>query len=147
MERLIKGRAEQVIHSLKLADENYNVVLQLIKECCNNKCVIVQKHVRTLINLPTIVKESASVLREPIYSMNTHLYALKSLCQLTDFWDTLLIYIFTGKLDRVSQQERKERLRESLVFYKVDVETFEIPTSICQTNRMSFLNKIIGENR
>jgi hypothetical protein len=94
----LKRRAEQIIDSLVLTDGNYNIDLQLEKEHYDNKYVIVKKHIRTLMNLPAIVKESASNSRELIDSMSTHLRVLKSLGQLTDSWDTLPIYTFTAKL-------------------------------------------------
>jgi hypothetical protein len=70
LKNYLKDRAEQFISLLELTKENDNVALQLIKERYNNKCVIVQKRFRILMNLPAIIKESVSNLRELIDSKN-----------------------------------------------------------------------------
>ena len=106
----LKEGAEQIIGSLELTDENYTVALPLLKDRYDNKRVIIQTHVRDLMDLPTIGKESASELRKLIDTMNTHLRALKSLGQPTDSWDTLLIHSLTAKLDRVAHQEWERSL-------------------------------------
>jgi hypothetical protein len=41
LKNCLKGKAEQIINSLVLTEENYNVALELIKEGYDNKCVIV----------------------------------------------------------------------------------------------------------
>ncbi|XP_063981076.1 uncharacterized protein LOC135164549 [Diachasmimorpha longicaudata] len=104
-ESCLKEEAEEIISSLELTEENYEVALQLLKDRYDNKRVIIQKHVRALMDLPTIGKESALELRKFIDAMSMHLRALKSLGQPSDTWETLLIHSFTAKLDRVTHQE------------------------------------------
>jgi hypothetical protein len=94
LKNCLKGKTDQIINSLELTEENYNVALELIKEHYDNKCVIVQKHVRTIMNIPAIVKESVSDLRELIDSMNTHLRTLKSLDRPRFVGYTVNIYIY-----------------------------------------------------
>ena len=105
LKNCLKKEAEEMISSLELTGENYEVALQLLKDRYDNKRVIIQKHVRTLMDLPTLGKESAPELRKFIDSINTHLRALKSLGEPTNHWDTLLIHSFTAKLDRAAHQE------------------------------------------
>ena len=100
LKNCLKEETEEIISSLELTEGNYKVALQLLKDRYDNKRVIIQKHVRTLM---TLGKESASNLRKFIDSINTHLRALKSLGEPTDPY-TLLIHSLTAKLDRVAHQ-------------------------------------------
>ena len=140
----LKEEAEQIIGSLELTDENYTVALQLFKDRYDNKRVIIQKHVRALIDLPTIGKESASELRKFIDTMNIHLRALKSLGQPTYSWDTLLIYSFTAKLDRVAHQEWEKSLTGTEMPTMKEFTSFlEKRCQIPQVTSINLANKLI----
>lgn len=62
------------------------------------------------MELPSLSKESATLLRKLLDQIQTHLRALKSLEENVDYWDTLLIYIITSKIDRTTHKEWEKSL-------------------------------------
>ncbi|XP_063989072.1 uncharacterized protein LOC135168624 [Diachasmimorpha longicaudata] len=140
----LKEEAEEIISSLELTEENYEVALQLLKDRYDNKRVIIQKHVRALMDLPTIGKESALELRKFIDAMSMHLRALKALGQPIDTWDTLLIHSFTAKLDRVTHQEWEKSVTETEMPTMKDFTSFlEKRCQILQVTSINLANKSV----
>lgn len=101
----LKGNAEQVLRSLDVSEANYNIAWELLNERFENKAVIIRNHVKALFQWPSILKESHTLLRKMLDGMLQHLRALDSLGEPTNKWDTLIIYLFSNKLDAVSKCE------------------------------------------
>lgn len=101
----LKGEAANIIYSLPSSDENYKEAWKLLIERFNNPRLIVQTHVRSLMELPAMTKECGVELRKLIDKVRVHMRALKSLKEKVDSWDTLLIYIITKRLDKVTHKE------------------------------------------
>lgn len=57
-----------------------------------------------------MVKESATELRKLLDQIQTHLRALKSLGESVEHWDTIIIYLITLKIDRISHKEWEKSL-------------------------------------
>ncbi|XP_036138905.1 uncharacterized protein LOC118644436 [Monomorium pharaonis] len=93
------GDAHKVICSLEISDENYPVAWNLLNERYDNKRVIVQSHLKALIELPIMKKESAAELRQIADGAARHVQALKALKRPTDNSDDLLVYLLSAKLD------------------------------------------------
>jgi len=53
---LFEGDDAHVIKSLEITPDNYNEVLDLLKQCYDDKRVIAQQHVKSLYDLSTITK-------------------------------------------------------------------------------------------
>jgi len=92
------GDAGTVISLLETLDANYSVAWNLLKERYDNKRVIVQTHIRSIIDLPIMSKENAR-LRQIANGAARHVHALKALKCPTDAWDDLLVCILGSKLD------------------------------------------------
>lgn len=75
----LKEEAVTTINALKISEDNYEIAWNLLTERYNNKRVIAQKHVKTLMEIPNISKESASELRKLLDTVRSHLRSLKSL--------------------------------------------------------------------
>lgn len=55
----LKDEATQVIQALETSSQNYNIAWSLLIERYNNRCIIIQSHIRALFELPGLTKESS----------------------------------------------------------------------------------------
>lgn len=60
----LTGDASRVISSLEISEANYAVAWKLLNERYDNKRVIVQSHLKSIIELPVLTKENAAELRQ-----------------------------------------------------------------------------------
>ena len=82
-----------------MSNANYLVAWSLLKERFNNKKLIVNAHIKTIIELPNLRTESNLHLRKLLDNFNKNFRSLTALGLPTDQWDAILIYIICGKLD------------------------------------------------
>lgn len=108
------GSAIQVIQSLEFTPTNYAVAWDILCKRYDNYRLLVHNHVKALFNLEPVSKESSSKIRKLIDEVLKHLRALDTLKEPTSHWDTLIIYLITTKLDKVTIREWEE--------YKADIE-------------------------
>lgn len=80
----LKGEAWDVISSLEVSDKNYNEVWEMLKERYNDSGFIIQKHIRTLFEIPVMVKENYQALRRMLDTVLEHLRALNALKRPTE---------------------------------------------------------------
>ncbi|KAH9645477.1 hypothetical protein HF086_003494, partial [Spodoptera exigua] len=104
----LEGTAAVVIQSIEFSADNYSIAWDLLNERFDNKRLLIQNHVSALFNIETVSKESSDSIKRIIDSLNKNLRALESLGEPTKFWDTLLIYIVTHKLDTRTYREWEE---------------------------------------
>ncbi|XP_071646703.1 uncharacterized protein [Temnothorax longispinosus] len=102
--------AAQVIQSLEISSQNYEVAWALVVERYDNRRIIIQSHIRALFDLSVISKESSTQLRSLVDAALRHTRALHALGQPTESWDALLFHLLTSKLDRNSYQEWERSL-------------------------------------
>jgi len=95
---LVEGAADCIINIETTAD-NYEIVWTNLITRYNNKKLLVQTHVKTICDLPTIKSKSSMSLRQFSDASNNHLSALKALGQRPDEWGPLLLHIISTKLD------------------------------------------------
>lgn len=60
----LKGEALKVIDPLPVTNANYGSVLKLLSERYEKKHLIISNHVKSLINIPSLHKESLGGLRQ-----------------------------------------------------------------------------------
>lgn len=104
----LDGTAAVVIQSIEFSGKNYANAWTLLCERFDNKRLLVQHHVSALFSIESISKESSFVLKRVIDQINKNLRALKSLGEPVEYWDTLLIYMITQKLDSNTFREWEE---------------------------------------
>lgn len=90
--------AASVIESLELTDKNYEVAWKLVCDRFNNKGQLVHTHLKALFDIP-IGKECERSLRFIIDHISKNLRALHNLGEQIDNWDTLIIFMYSAKLD------------------------------------------------
>lgn len=105
----LQGSPAQVIRSIEFSGDNYDIAWKTLCSRYDNKPILVFNHVKSLFNLPSLINESASDLKKMLDEISKHLRSLKTLNQPVEFWDTLLIHIFTNKLDKKTLREWEEK--------------------------------------
>ncbi|XP_063912277.1 uncharacterized protein LOC135129126 [Zophobas morio] len=139
------GDAVNAINPLTISEANYDVAWKLLKDRFENKRLIVQHHVTNLFNLPQVIKDSASSMRQLLDTFNTNLEALKSFDVEINPSDVLLIYLLTSKLDFISRRGWEESLttnelptKKQLIDYLTQrchlMESMELNKSQFKTN-------------
>ena len=108
----LSGEAADQIHALELTDSNYEVAWSLLRARYDNTRVIVYTHLRAIMELPSMSKETLAELRQ-IAGVAKHLRALKSLKCPTEHWDDVLVYTLSAKLDVNTHREWQKHLTTS----------------------------------
>ncbi|KAJ8912395.1 hypothetical protein NQ315_013461 [Exocentrus adspersus] len=131
----LQGAAANVISSLEITEENYEVAWKQIVERFEKKGLLLSNHVTGLFDLPAVGKESHFALRSLLDKLNNHLDALRVLKQPVEHWDVLIMHMVTTKLDSVTNKEwetknadRKEEeptLKELIQFLDEKCDTLE----------------------
>lgn len=103
----LTGQAASVIEALEISTLNYPVAWKLVCDRYNNKRQLVHNHLVSLMNIPT-VKNNETSLRALVDHISKHMRALTSLKEKTENWDTLIIFIFSQKLDSATSTKWEE---------------------------------------
>ncbi|XP_018399979.1 PREDICTED: uncharacterized protein LOC108777551, partial [Cyphomyrmex costatus] len=106
----LSSEASDVISSLEISDVNYEVAWRLLKERYDNKRIIVHTHIKAIMELPSMVKENSSELRQITDGACKHMRALQALQRPTSHWDDILIFILSAKLDTTTLREWQSSL-------------------------------------
>jgi hypothetical protein len=101
----VKGEAQKLIVHLAITHDNYITAYNLLKSRFENKRIIVQQHVNTIINLPQVTKGSPASLRQLLDGLSTNLSILQNLDIPVQSWDIILIQLMLSKLDYHSRRE------------------------------------------
>ncbi|KYN02977.1 hypothetical protein ALC62_06182 [Cyphomyrmex costatus] len=84
------GEASGIICSLEISDANYEVAWTCLKDRYDNERVVVQNHIKAIMELPSLSKENLLELRQVADGATKHLHALQSLKRPCDKWDDIL---------------------------------------------------------
>ncbi|KAL6421662.1 hypothetical protein ACFW04_014479 [Cataglyphis niger] len=85
----------------------------LLKERYENKRIIVQNHVKAIMELASMTKENYFELRQIADGTMKHLHVLQPLKRSTAHWDDLLIHILSSKIDSLTLREWQSSLTGS----------------------------------
>lgn len=106
----LTGDASNVINSLEISDANYEVAWTLLKQRYDNKRIIVQNHIKAIMELPSMIKENSVELRQIADGAAKHLHALQALRLPTSHWDDILVHILSSKVDPLTLREWQSSL-------------------------------------
>lgn len=95
----VEGEAAQLIRSYNITDANYVEAWRALQARYQNKRLIVNSHLKHIMDLQKLKVESASGLRKAIDSFSESIRALTALGRPSDQWDDLLVYIFVEYMD------------------------------------------------
>lgn len=95
----LEGEALQMIASIKVTEQNYDVALSLLKQRYENNRLIIFNYVKALFDAPPVTRESYTDLRNLFDTFTKNIRSLEALGQAVDQWSILLIYLITSKFD------------------------------------------------
>lgn len=101
----LTGSATDVIQSISSTSDNYMVAFERLRVRYENKTLIVQSHIRALLNLPKVNEASAAQLRHLHHTVTSHVESLHALGEAVDYWDAWLVTILLGRLDKATASE------------------------------------------
>ncbi|XP_046145647.1 uncharacterized protein LOC123988932 [Osmia bicornis bicornis] len=100
----LKGAAADLVKDVTTMNANYATTWQALKARFHNPRLIVYKHLRALMDMPFLKKESATELRSFADEAQRIVRALSNLQMPVDHWDVWLVYILAARLDSDSQK-------------------------------------------
>lgn len=95
----LTGEPLNLINNLQLTNTNFDIAIKTLTDRYENKLITINWHIKTLLEIPSLVKLNSHTLREFVTTIKQNIEALKGLKVPVDQWDLLLIYIYTQKLD------------------------------------------------
>jgi hypothetical protein len=106
----LSGDALHTIENLAISGANYDEAWSLLEKRYGNERLIVQAHIRKILNSPAINKCTAASLRQLSDDVRSNLAALKALNRPVQHWDDILVTIIPDKLDFHSNREWQSKL-------------------------------------
>lgn len=98
----LKGEAK----SIQTPDDTFNTLLKTLEQRYENKKLIADSHINSILSLDKITHESSKELRKLTDSILKHLRALKLLdLELNKLSELMLIHVISQKLDRESRKQ------------------------------------------
>jgi hypothetical protein len=113
----LREEALRAIESLPIDDENYEKAWEILENRFKNTRLIVQNHVTSILNAPTMNKQSRTALRELLDTLTSNIAALKTLKIQVESWDALIIPIITEKLDYNTKKDWQTSLDTKVPTY------------------------------
>ena len=99
LQNLVEGKARTIISSIKLANENYNICLNLLKERYEDKQLMIYSYISKLLKLENITDvKDVSRLRKLFDTIDIQVRSLKNVGYEPERYGHLLIPIITSKI-------------------------------------------------
>lgn len=120
LKNALVGEPLQLIKHLTITNDNYIAAWQILKDRYENKRALITSHLKNLYDITPVTANSASSLRNVIDTVNVSLSALDLHGVGTMFWDELIVYHITRKLDPDTLRHWEEELKGSKEFPKLE---------------------------
>ncbi|KAL0883539.1 hypothetical protein ABMA27_015693 [Loxostege sticticalis] len=101
----LRGEAEKLIQHLHISSENYQTCWDILNQRYNNKKLIFNSHMNTIMSLPVMHQQTASNIKKLHDTTNECLNAIKNLGVDISTWDPMIVYLITQKLDAETYNE------------------------------------------
>jgi len=93
------GPAAEVVRTIPTTDVNYSTAYNALIDRYENKSLIIQSHIRALLQTPQVNKPVAAELRQLHHHVSSQVNALSALGQPVDNWDAWLVTLLCCRLD------------------------------------------------
>ncbi|XP_076660598.1 uncharacterized protein LOC143363956 [Halictus rubicundus] len=108
----LHGEIASVIDTLSASKENYLVAWSILVKRCTQPRRIIQAHLKSLFELPSLTHDDPVALRSLITATEKHVNALKAISVPVHSWNEILTYIITSKLDKTTRREWDRSLND-----------------------------------
>jgi len=120
----ISGPALDLVKSIPMTDANYEVAIERLKQRYDNRSLVIQSHIRSLLESPYVEQPTAKDLQALHSHVSTHVAALRVLNQPTEHWDAWLITITVSRLDPATSHGWQLRQQNTQLPKFCDLEKF-----------------------
>jgi len=96
----LSGEALNCIKCLETTSDNYKIAWKSLVDRFNNNKILVQTHIKLIVEAEAINNESARKLRQFVDNLIGHIRALEALGQTPNAWGPLLTHIILSKVDK-----------------------------------------------
>ncbi|XP_071652908.1 uncharacterized protein [Temnothorax longispinosus] len=100
----LKGDASNALTHLAITETNFPIAWQILVSRYENKRRLISIHLHTLCNLPSLNSETAKDLRDLRDKTNMAIQALKNLGCSIEYWDDIIVFLVSQKLDKSSRK-------------------------------------------
>ena len=83
----LQGTALDLVQSIPISDVNYDVVIKRLIQRYDNKSLVIQSHIRSILDCSPVDESVPNSLQRLHSTVCTHVAALKSLNQPVENWD------------------------------------------------------------
>lgn len=99
------GQALDIIKGIPITEANYAVAIERLLKRYDNKSLVIQSHIRGILDSPFVEAASSKGLQNLHSSISCHVSALEALGQPIQHWDAWLVTIVLRKLDQSTNHE------------------------------------------
>ena len=130
LKSFLKDEPLKLIDTLAVTNENFATATNILKNRYENKIALINNHLATLLETPTLTKSNMQNLREFTTSCKRNLKSLENLqLSFEERWNLLVVHLIERKLDFVSKKAY-EADRDFEVFPTVE-DFFEFLDNRC----------------
>jgi len=109
---------------MPISGANYDVIIEQLIHRYDNPSLIIQSHIRSILDCPRVEKAAAQSLQELYSTVCTHVAALKAMGQPVEQWDVWLVNFLVSRLDKTTVHGWQLRQRNSELSKFTDLEAF-----------------------
>lgn len=77
----LSGSALDIVKGIPMTDNNYNIAKKNLQQRYDNKSLVIQSHIRSILDIPSLTTASSRRLQELHSHISTHIAALEALNQ------------------------------------------------------------------
>jgi len=108
----LSGEAERLLSNLPMTANNYTIAWKLLVERYENKRLIAASHIRQLLGLKQLHKESASEFAELVNTISNNVNTLQALNIQASLSDVIISQIITERLDSTTRKAWEFKLND-----------------------------------
>lgn len=120
----LSGPALDVVKGIPITENNYGVALENLKQRYDNQSLVIQSHIRAILDITPIQTCTAIELQHIQSKITAHVASLKELGQPVEHWDAWLVTIILRKLDSASNHEWQLQRVDTLLPTYSQIEEF-----------------------
>lgn len=98
----LEGPALDLVRLTPVCDGNYELVIQTLKQRYDNRSLMIQSHIRSILDCPYVEEATGDTLQKLYANITTQVAALKARQQPVEHWDAWLVTIVVSILDKNS---------------------------------------------
>ncbi|XP_055634308.1 uncharacterized protein LOC129774572 [Toxorhynchites rutilus septentrionalis] len=140
LDKALIGSAAGVLDSKTINEGNYTKAWNILTERYENRRVIIETHIRGLLQLQKMSTESNIELRKLVDECNNHVESLEYMEQeLLGMSELIIIYLLTAALDKTTRKHWEQTLKPGqLPKYKTTIEFLKSQCQVLERCEAAF---------